>query len=384
MPVDGEARIQIGEPRVATVDKSRPLTRTYAAVRSHFRGMTMVAMSKGNMRWGRALWAMGMACALAACSNDPTPAGDAQSPAGQDAGAPATTDAPASDAVATLSADELRAAASRAYQESRLYAPPGDNALEYYLALREKVPGDAGASSALTDLLPMTVIATEQARDRDDFEEARRLQALIQRTDPNHPAVGRLATSIETAQQASETRVEQQALSAEQEAERRRQLEADRARQQQEQQEQAARDLAAQQAQAERDAQAQAARESEARAAAERQAADRQAAEQREAAARAAQPSTPAFVAPSAADLRPISTPAPRYPQDALRSGQSGEVMVEFTVALDGSVDNVRVVRADPPRVFDREAILAVRRWRFEPVDAPITTRRTIGFTPGG
>ncbi|WP_341867482.1 energy transducer TonB [Luteimonas yindakuii] len=89
-------------------------------------------------------------------------------------------------------------------------------------------------------------------------------------------------------------------------------------------------------------------------------------------------------MAPSAADLRAISTPAPRYPSEALRSGQSGEVLVEFTVAADGSVSNARVVRADPPRVFDREALTAVRRWRFEPMDAPITTRRTIGFTPGG
>jgi len=40
-------------------------------------------------------------------------------------------------------------------------------------------------------------------------------------------------------------------------------------------------------------------------------------------------------------------------------------------------------VRADPPRVFDREAVAAVRRWRFEPVGAPVTTRRTINFAPG-
>ena len=32
---------------------------------------------------------------------------------------------------------------------------------------------------------------------------------------------------------------------------------------------------------------------------------------------------------------------------------------------------------------FD-EALTAVRRWRFEPVDAPVTTRRTLAFNPGG
>ena len=57
-------------------------------------------------------------------------------------------------------------------------------------------------------------------------------------------------------------------------------------------------------------------------------------------------------------------------------------MQVEFTVGVDGSVGAVRVVRADPPRTFDREAINAVRRWRFEPVPTPVTTRRTINFSP--
>ncbi len=347
----------------------------------------MLATPKGNTMWNRRLIAMALVCALAACSGDPAPADDAVGTAPGEPAAAVSQDAPASDAVATLSVDELRAAASRAYQESRLYAPAGDNAIEYYLALREREPGDAGASSALIDLLPMAVIATEQARDREDFEEARRLQALIQRTDGSHPAVGRLGTSIDNAQAASEQRIAQQALSSEREAERRKQLEAERAKQQQEQQAQAARELAAQQ-EASREAEQQAERDAAAREAAERQAAERRAAEQRASEERAAQQraasAAPAFVAPSAADLRAISTPAPRYPPEALRGGQSGEVLVEFTVAADGSVSNARVVRADPPRVFDREALTAVRRWRFEPMDAPITTRRTIGFTPGG
>ncbi|HBS61709.1 MAG TPA: energy transducer TonB, partial [Stenotrophomonas sp.] len=101
-----------------------------------------------------------------------------------------------------------------------------------------------------------------------------------------------------------------------------------------------------------------------------------QAAAQQAAAARA----TPA-AAPS---LRPVSTPAPRYPADALRSGTSGEVLVEITVGTDGSVTNARVLRANPARVFDREALNAVKRWKFEPVGAPVTTRRTLTFAPEG
>ncbi|MCD9031927.1 energy transducer TonB [Luteimonas sp. Y-2-2-4F] len=351
--------------------------------------MTTTSHHGQRRPYRRRLLAAGLACLLAACSQEPAAPDDAQAPAGGDAPAAATQDAPASDAVAALSADELRAAASRAYQESRLYAPAGDNAMEYYIALREKQPGDAGASSALTDLLPMTVIATEQARDREDFEEAERLRALIQRADPNHPAVGRLTSSISTAREASQARAQQQQLTAEQEAERRRQLEAERAQQQQAQQAEAARELAAQQeAQRQAEQQAQQTEQAEQAQAGEREAAARRAAEARAAEQRAAEQRAAeeqaAAAAPAAGNaLRAISTPAPRYPSEALRSGQSGEVLVEFTVAPDGSVSNARVVRADPPRVFDREALAAVRRWRFEPVDAPITTRRTIGFTSG-
>ena len=118
-----------------------------------------------------------------------------------------------------------------------------------------------------------------------------------------------------------------------------------------------------------------------------RQAAIRREAEQREAAARQAAEASAAAAAaarPVARSLRSISTPAPRFPPDALRSGTSGEVLVEFTVGTDGSVTDARVLRAEPARTFDREAVNAVRRWRFEPVDAPVTTRRTLVFNPGG
>jgi len=75
--------------------------------------------------------------------------------------------------------------------------------------------------------------------------------------------------------------------------------------------------------------------------------------------------------------------PAPEFPRDALRSGQSGEVVVEYTVGTDGSVTAARVVRAEPSRVFDRAALDAVQRWRFQPISSPVTTRRAIGFNPG-
>lgn len=320
--------------------------------------------------------------AIAACGRDEAPAaaadGAAEPAASQpaDAAPDATEQAAAqADALAGLGADELRERGRAAYAESRLYAPPGDNALEYYLALREKSPGDAAVASALTDLMPMLVIATEQARDREDFDEARRLAALVERADASHPALARLQETIVGAEAAVQRRIAQQALSAEQEAERQRQLAEERERAQAEQQRQAAEQLAAQQAAAEREAAERAEAE---RVAAEQRAAEQRAAEQRQAQQAAA---TQQRAAPT---LRPLSTPAPTYPIDALRASMQGEVQVEFTVSPDGSVSDARVVRADPPRVFDRAAVSAVRRWRFEPIAEPVTTRRTIAFTPGG
>ena len=125
--------------------------------------------------------------------------------------------------------------------------------------------------------------------------------------------------------------------------------------------------------------------EAERRAAAARQAATQRAAAQRpEAAATtpAPAPVTPAPAPRVANTLRPISTPGPDYPREAQRRRRAGSVEVEFTVDVDGSVSNARVVNADPPRVFDREALQAVNRWRFQPVSSPVTTRRTFQFRP--
>ena len=64
--------------------------------------------------------------------------------------------------------------------------------------------------------------------------------------------------------------------------------------------------------------------------------------------------------------------------------GATGSVQVEFTVNPDGSVANVRAVSTNAPREFsrefEREALAAVRRWRFQPVAQATTSRRTIAF----
>lgn len=318
-----------------------------------------------------------MGFVLAACGSEEA----APTAAAPTTAAPVVTaDNAVSAKVAAMTPEQLREAASTAFRENRLYAPAENNAVEYYLALRDKQPGNAAVSSALTDLLPMTVIAIEQSVNRDDFAEAQRLAALLEKADAQHPALARLKTSIVTQQATAAQRAEQERLTAEEEAKKQAELEKQRLADQKKQQEDAARQLAAQQQAAERRAAEQRVAEQQA---AEQRAAEQRAAEQRAAEQRAAQARTAAAQRSAPAELRALSTPAPRFPPEALRAGQSGEVQVEFTVAPDGSVSDARVVRSNPARVFDREAISAVKRWRFQPIDAPQTTRRTIAFDPG-
>jgi protein TonB len=323
--------------------------------------------------------ALALCCALAACQKEQPAQEAAVAPAAKVAAPAVTAETAVSAKVTALTADQLREAARKAYAENRLYAPAEDNAVEYYLALRDKAPGDAAVSSALTDLLPMTVIAIEQSVNREDFAEAQRLAALLEKADAQHPALARLKTSIAAQQDASTKRAAQQQLTAEDEAKKKVELEKKRLEDQKKQQEDAAKLLATQQA-----ASKQAEDKAAADRAAEQRAADARAAEQRAADQRAAA-ARQAAAAPAtadASDLRPLSMPPPRYPPEALRAGTSGEVQVEFTVGTDGSVTAARVVRSNPARIFDREAVNAVRKWRFQPVDAPVTTRRTIGFNP--
>ena len=313
--------------------------------------------------------------ALAACNKEPAP--DAAGTAASATAAAVAAPPPAvSEAVAAMSADQLRESASAALREQRLYAPAGNNAMEYYLALRDKAPSDPAVASALTDLMPYALIATEQSIQREDFVEAQRLYALMEKTDYQAPALPRLKKTIADAQTAVATRTQQEQLRTEEDARKKVELEKTRVAQQQAAQQQAAQQLAVQQAKDEADR----------KAIADREAAAARETQQRAAAApaqQAAAPAAPARATASASGLRAVSTPAPRYPAEAARRQLSGEVQVEITVGTDGSVTSARVVDANPPRTFDREALAAVKRWKFEPLDAPVTTRRTINFKPG-
>jgi protein TonB len=338
-------------------------------------------MNSGSRRAVRVSVLVLALCAIGACKKEQAAeqpdAG--QAPAAQQPQAPPQQ--AVSSQVAAMGTEQLREAANKALSEQRLYAPAGDNAMEYYVALRDKSPTDAAVVSALTDLMPYALIAAEQSIARDDLSEAQRLHALMEKVDPQAPALPRLKQGIADAQTtlAQRTAAAEAQTQTQEEARRQAELERERLAEQQRAQQQAAQQIAAQQAAAEQ-------RATEQRAA-EQRAAEQRAAEQRQA-QQAAAPATPppaaSAPAPASTALRAISTPAPVYPPSALRLETSGEVLVEFTVDTDGTVTNARVVRATPPRVFDRAAISAVNKWRFQPVASSVTTRRTIAFNPGG
>jgi TonB family protein len=84
------------------------------------------------------------------------------------------------------------------------------------------------------------------------------------------------------------------------------------------------------------------------------------------------------------AGLQPLIASVPEYPQAALARGVRGYAEVEFTVTPAGTVENPRVVAAEPRNVFDAAAVAAVGRRRYA-ADAerePQVIKERIDFTP--
>jgi TonB family protein len=69
---------------------------------------------------------------------------------------------------------------------------------------------------------------------------------------------------------------------------------------------------------------------------------------------------------------------APSYPSRARERGTEGWVDVEFTVAKDGRTRDAVVRSGQPAGVFDRAALEAIERWRYEPrvVDGTVVDQR--------
>lgn len=78
----------------------------------------------------------------------------------------------------------------------------------------------------------------------------------------------------------------------------------------------------------------------------------------------------PAPTAPAAVrtNFTIVGKVVPVFPRDAIKKGiERGEIVAHVYVNKDGSVKEVRIIRSNPPRVFDREVIRALAQWRFAP-----------------
>lgn len=334
--------------------------------------MPSVNLTPLSLRWAIAL-ALGFG--LAACADKPEPAAPTAPAATAAAEAAEAAEAAANQAaqqqaaaLAALSADELKTRGRQALREQRIYTPAGNNAMEYYIALRKKSDKpDASAESALMDLQPYAVIAAEQALGREDFIEAERLRALIAAADPQAPSLARIADAIATGKAAAAARATQDATRT-----------------------------------AEQAAAAEAARLKAIEDAKQLQAAAAAAASRPEPAPTTPTPQpttptpapvtaapppprpTPAPAAPAraASELVAVSTPAPEYPAAAQRRGTSGQVVVSFSVNPDGSVSDVQIVSSQPSGIFDRNVRSAVGRWKFRPISDSQRVTRTFNFAP--
>lgn len=78
-------------------------------------------------------------------------------------------------------------------------------------------------------------------------------------------------------------------------------------------------------------------------------------------------PGPPAAAGREDSEVVPLNNIIPEYPRQARQRGIEGHVRLAFTITREGRVENIRVLEAQPRRVFEREARRAAARWRFAP-----------------
>ena len=66
-------------------------------------------------------------------------------------------------------------------------------------------------------------------------------------------------------------------------------------------------------------------------------------------------------------DASPIVRINPKYPTSAARDGIEGWVQLSFNISPTGEVIDATIVNSEPKRIFDREALRAIKRWKYRP-----------------
>ncbi len=320
-------------------------------------------------------WYLSGVLLLAACGAEPPSNEQAKPP---EADAPLTPPAPTSATPQATSpqaqASQLAEKAEQALREERLFAPAGGNAFELFLQAHELDRDNVFARDALFDLIPYAVLHIEQRIAAKDRDEAQRLLPLLQRAQPDAPALPRLQGAL--------ARLPAETVPASPVAKP---------------------DAPRPQSPATASPAVVPAQEGVASVPAPRTDASTTATNAETPSTPTTnviapvetpvvqEPSSPPESAPVTRTLppaqivvpEPISRAAPRYPVLAERRKIEGSVELEFTIQTDGSVGNVRVLRSQPEGIFDRDAIAAMQRWRYPPVPAAIKARRSFDFKLG-
>jgi len=80
-------------------------------------------------------------------------------------------------------------------------------------------------------------------------------------------------------------------------------------------------------------------------------------------------------------EATPIVRIEPKYPIQAARDGKEGWVKLSFTINEIGGVEDVKVIEAQPKRIFDKEARRALRKWKYKPKVVDGKPQRQPGLT---
>jgi protein TonB len=291
---------------------------------------------------------------LSGGSKAPAPAKTAQTAPAASAPAAAAPGAAAEapPVVPDLTPEQLLKEAGAAFREQRFVAPPGNNALEYYLKLLEKQPNNQTAKDALREMFPFATGAVETTINAGGLDEATRVINLLSKADPSNYTLTILRSKLD----AKKKQVDRdQAVATAAAA-------AAATKQGQQQQAAAAAPAPAPAAPAAAPAPTAAPPPTETAAATPPA--------PKPASTTSTAPAPAPAAAPAGGETRSaevLKTTPPDYPPDAVRKHQEGWVEVEFTVMPDGSVANATVVNANPARIFNSAALRAVERWTFKP-----------------
>jgi protein TonB len=267
--------------------------------------------------------------------------------------------------------DELLEKARTAMAERRYTEPAEDSALLYYRSAQAADTGSAEARDGLARVAAVLVSRFEENLRQSQFDSAGATLASLKSAVPQDPRSGALESRLQAAKAHAE-------LARREEQARLKRLADDAAQSAREQEAQRkAREHTAALAAAAKAAQ------EEAEAASARQAAEAAAA----AAASAAQKSAVEHPAAAPAQLKLTHYVPPDYPPGALARNVSGSVTITYTVDVKGVTRDVRVLIADPAGIFERNAVDAVKQWRYAPVKVDNTavavpTRTVIQFKP--